>query len=126
MAHRSFTDARGRFWEVWEVRPGVALIGAATDQRRREGDRRRAEGASAWIASGQPERRSRRERRVGVATPLRNGWLAFRCGDERRRLAPVPHDWEHDADARLAAYCEAAQVVGDASGVEGGRRERSG
>jgi hypothetical protein len=129
MAHRTFTDAGGRDWQVWEVRPGRAVLGDAADRRDRGSDRRVAvavDAAAHWRASGQPERRVRHERRVGVSAPLRDGWLAFLSGDERRRLAPIPHGWEDDSDVQLAAYCRAARVVGGgtAAGAERGRRYR--
>ena len=125
MAHRTFTDARGLDWEVWEVRPGLALIGEAID-RRRLADRREGGVAGTPRSDGEIERRSREERRVAVSPPLRGGWLAFRTGDERRRLAPIPVGWAEDSDIQLAAYCEAAKRVGNPAEVPGerGRGER--
>ena len=107
MAHRTFTDAQGREWEVWEVRPGLALIPGGVDRRRQRGDE-----SAAAVARDENDRRRRRDQRLAVSPPLRAGWLAFRGGgDERRRLAPVPDGWERESDARLAEYCRAAQVV---------------
>jgi hypothetical protein len=34
-----------------------------------------------------------------IVPELRAGWLAFRSGDARRRLAPIPKSWE-TADVR--------------------------
>ena len=59
-------------WQVWEVRPGRAVLGDAADRRDRGSDRRVAvavDAAAHWRASGQPERRVRHERRVGVSAP---------------------------------------------------------
>jgi hypothetical protein len=43
------------------------------------------------------------------------GWLTFDDGTERRRLAPVPENWERLSDVRLALLLRAAS----------GRLERS-
>ena len=36
-----------------------------------------------------------------VATELRDGWLCFDSGEERRRIGPIPRDWERMTDERL-------------------------
>jgi hypothetical protein len=43
-----------------------------------------------------------------VSAGLENGWLAFACGEQKRRLAPFPPSWETSSDAELEALCEAA------------------
>jgi hypothetical protein len=118
MAHRTFTDGQGREWEVWEVRPGLALIPGGVDRRRpRPESGESLDEGEADVAHGEHEEhdRRRRDRRLAVSPPLRGGWLAFRRGgggdEERRRLAPVPAGWDRESDARLAEYCRAAQVV---------------
>lgn len=40
------------------------------------------------------ERRRVQETRVVVPESLQKGWLAFQSGSERRRLSPIPGDWE--------------------------------
>jgi hypothetical protein len=58
------------------------------------------------------ERRKVRQTRVVVPDQLQKGWLAFQSGRERRRLAPIPNDWDemtarelldllHHADRRI-------------------------
>jgi hypothetical protein len=48
----------------------------------------------------------------GAVTPGRErGWLAFSSALERRRLAPIPSDWESVAEERLADLCATAEVV---------------
>jgi hypothetical protein len=42
---------------------------------------------------------------------FRDGWLVFECDAERRRLAPIPGDWEELADDQLEHLCSAAVVV---------------
>jgi hypothetical protein len=39
------------------------------------------------------DRRKVQETRVLVPDGLQKGWLAFQCGNERRRIAPIPEDW---------------------------------
>lgn len=42
---------------------------------------------------------------------LSTGWLCFDCGSEKRRLIPVPRDWEARSDADLDVLRRAAEVV---------------
>lgn len=48
----------------------------------------------------------------GVAGAFLQGWLTFDSGPQRRRLAPIPVDWERATDAQLRGYCERATIVG--------------
>jgi hypothetical protein len=78
MSHRSFRDELGREWDVWDVVPTAV-------------ERRIAKPAK------QPpelERRRVHETRVVVPERLQKGWLAFQCGRERRRLTPIPGEWD--------------------------------
>src|SRR4051812_45424444 len=45
----------------------------------------------------------------GVSTPLQSGWLTFESGPDRRRLAPIPADWEEASLAMLRSYCRQAR-----------------
>lgn len=48
----------------------------------------------------------------GAVTPGRErGWLAFASAVERRRLAPIPPNWESVAEEGLADLCATAEVV---------------
>jgi hypothetical protein len=38
----------------------------------------------------------------------REGWLLFESANEKRRVAPVPSDWESFSDQALAALCAGA------------------
>ena len=40
--------------------------------------------------------------------PYRFGWLAFKCGTLKRRLAPIPANWLLLDDAALATCCDCA------------------
>ena len=42
---------------------------------------------------------------------FRDGWLVFECDAERRRLAPIPGDWEELADEELERLCGVAAAV---------------
>ena len=48
----------------------------------------------------------------GVADAMRLGWLTFESTGVRRRLAPIPSDWEDASDSRLCEYCTRAPAVG--------------
>ena len=85
MAHRVFRDELGREWDVWEVVP------TAVERRISK-------------ASTRPqavERRKVKETRVVVPDSLQKGWLAFQSGRERRRLSPIPAEWEEMTSSEL-------------------------
>lgn len=42
---------------------------------------------------------------------FRLGWLVFECDKERRRLAPVPENWEALTEGELEQLCTRADVV---------------
>ena len=86
-------------WIVWKVPVKFA-------NERAELDRRRAAARFAF------ERRSGVERR-GLEPPPDwiNGWLCFETDAEKRRLAPVPRDWEECSPADLERYCSRAAVI---------------
>jgi hypothetical protein len=105
MSHREFRDSAGTLWQVWEVHPGRALSGG---RERRSGADRRADSAPAT-----PERRRRIDRRLSVSPEFRQGWLAFRANDDRRRLTPIPVGWAGAPDDELERMCAAAPRVAD-------------
>ena len=94
MKYREFRDSCDELWSVWEVEP--------SSMERRVGD--------------DPERRPRVERRrstpvarIRVDNPqFAHGWLAFESGMEKRRLCPIPPQWESLTDAELAALASQA------------------
>ncbi|HVE79900.1 MAG TPA: hypothetical protein VNA89_13625 [Gemmatimonadaceae bacterium] len=111
MSTRSFRDAHGVEWRVYAMMP--------KGLERRRNDRRRG---SAQGYSG-PERRAGGDRRLdrangaaarnhGFILPgLEGGWLVFDAPAERRRITPIPGDWERATDAELEALCRGATVV---------------
>lgn len=42
---------------------------------------------------------------------LQGGWLCFENGEEKRRLSPIPEDWENAGSDALEAYCRQASPV---------------
>jgi hypothetical protein len=96
MAHRQFRDAHGRDWDVWTVIPDRA------ERRLRNGSDDVAE-----------DRRHYRdpEVRVKLGEQWIRGWLAFETRGEKRRLAPIPDQWENSSDDELEALCNSAQPV---------------
>ncbi|HVE79245.1 MAG TPA: hypothetical protein VNA89_10305 [Gemmatimonadaceae bacterium] len=53
-----------------------------------------------------------------VATPnafvavLRGGWVVFESPAEKRRLSPIPDDWDSLADHELGELCRRAERTG--------------
>lgn len=109
MGHRSFTDASGTLWNVWDVIPQWT--------ERRSGEERRRSDDDPTVDPPVLERRQRKpDRRTGtddgarirIAEGLSRGWLAFESGGDKRRLAPIPAGWEALSEADLAALCAKA------------------
>ena len=103
MTHRKIRDRNGKSWDVWEVYPSAV-------ERRMSGEypaAQREDGST----------RERREVKVVVPTALQQGWLAFQCGDDRRRLAPIPDRWiELDDSALIALLSRADRSSSDGDG----------
>lgn len=103
MALREFVDSTGRRWEAYSVIP--------RDQERRHYDRR-SDGVV--LEDSDDRRESDRRITVGGRSDLldgTSGWLAFQHADERRRLTPIPKDWEGCDESQLLSYFEAARPV---------------
>ena len=101
MAHRQFTDSEGVEWTVYDVVP-------RPDERRHR-DRRDMPSAEAELV----DRRTDDRRATVNARPVRltRGWLCFESSSERRRLQPIPEEWQHSTDADLAALLQRARVA---------------
>jgi hypothetical protein len=100
LAHRTFIDSKRVTWDVWEVIP-------TSHERRSEiGDRRRQPRRT-------PDRRQVVDRsRARGSGPYAQGWLAFECKHDKRRLAPVPDGWEELDDLELGRLVDQAASVG--------------
>ena len=103
MAYRTFIDSDGVEWQAWDVLPKAV--------ERRLKNRR----ASREIVSFPDRRRAERRQVDGQWTPLtsgiRDGWLCFEADGIRRRLCPIPADWEDCAFRVLESYCRSASPV---------------
>jgi hypothetical protein len=96
MAHREFTDTFGRNWNVWSVVPERA-------------ERRRRDGAA--VRGAERRHGKSKEFRVPLAEQWVDGWLAFETKGEKRRLAPIPDDWEAATDEQLHRMLERAEQI---------------
>jgi hypothetical protein len=107
MGYRSFTDSAGVAWQIWDVIPRY---------RHEQLERRRAprEGDTALIAEPEPspgfDRRSG-SREAAVPERMAAGWLCFEGAEEKRRLAPIPNNWERLTDQELEELCRTATRV---------------
>lgn len=101
MALRTFVDSAGNEWQAFDVVP--------RSNERRGYDRRQQ------VKRESSEDRRERDRRltVGGAREISGaqGWLCFECAGERRRLSPIPADWNRASDAQLDVYRMAARPV---------------
>jgi hypothetical protein len=107
MGYRTFVDNDGSYWQVWDSQPTkVERRLASTDRRkqrffpRRETERR----------SGQ-DRRMNSQRRIVLAEGYGSGWLTFESLREKRRLLPIPYQWEEMSQGELRALCDKAKRV---------------
>jgi hypothetical protein len=105
MSLRAFLDSGGNEWHVFDV---VPRTGERRNQERRVS-------ASAEQQLGADRRDGNRRLGVGgVARALAinsEGWLCFERGSDRRRLSPIPTDWNRCPDETLEAYCRRARPV---------------
>jgi hypothetical protein len=102
MALRTFTDATGTEWQVYDVVP--------RPEERRHYDRRTPTGQSAVERRGDEDRRLT-VGRLSALSDLGLGWLCFDRGDQRRRLAPIPEAWAQASEAELERYLGIARPV---------------
>lgn len=105
MAYRTFVDGDGAYWQVWDVQP--------TRIERRHGDRRHPL-ASRWQGKERrtgSERRLTNQRRITLSSGFGEGWLTFESLKEKRRLTPIPANWEQCGDAELRSFCTRARRI---------------
>ena len=98
MALREYTDAAGVAWQVWHVVPTTRAIVPVIP-----GDRRRQADGDFPV--------ERRRRGLALTPGMEGGWLCFECAAQKRRLAPVPLDWETCRDEVIAWYLSRATPV---------------
>lgn len=101
MGHRTFVDAEGVTWTVWDVHPQLA--------ERRRGARRVPPsrlGTTGRDLRAGVDRRRRAEVRVPVRKGYEHGWLAFDSAVGSKRLAPIPAGWDTVSESKLWALCQ--------------------
>lgn len=106
MPYRTFADETGRSWEIWDVRP---------ERIERRGGERRSERPTPWTGLERrvaDDRRRQREVRMRLDYPLSEGWLVFKSDEEKRRLSPIPANWESMRAPDLRALWARAEVIG--------------
>lgn len=81
---REFTDTAGTKWRVFDVNPSVVASELGTDVGRVQSFPSKAHA---------------------------DGWLCFESATEKRRLAPIPPEWEICDLEKLEAFCERAGFV---------------
>ena len=101
MALREFPDSAGRIWEVWDTHP-KEMNSAGT------GESTFSKYMADQIVRGGSQPTS-------VRHEYQAGWLTFKLGDHRRRLAPIPAQWESADDATMRSYLDSAQEMSDST-----------
>lgn len=102
MAIREYLDASGTRWQVWRVQPtgGADLLYTGTERRQNE---------IGAISDGGGRRKPLT--RPSVTPGMERGWLCFESDREKRRLMPIPDDWEVCPEQVLGWYCRKAEPV---------------
>jgi hypothetical protein len=62
-----------------------------------------------WEVRAVRDNLTERRMRLLPRPELANGWLLFRLGEERRRLAPLPPGWFVATDVQLTRWCDDAE-----------------
>ena len=106
MTYRVFEDPRGRQWQVWQVSPSYSE--RRKSERRAGADRRARTRASSTDRRARPDRRVQAMRRYLGMPSMAAGWLCFESRGEKRRLTPVPVNWENADERALVAFCDSA------------------
>jgi hypothetical protein len=95
VAVREYTDSDGVAWQVWEVIPQSV-------ERRKLRERRVAD-------RDQYDRRKRHEVRLRPSDGDVDGWLVFESFDVKKRLRPIPKDWNQASEVELESMCARAE-----------------
>ena len=104
MGYRIFVDSDGVEWQAWDVLPRGM-------ERRIRNRRTSRERLSFTDRRNAVERRKVDGRWTPLTSGLRDGWLCFDASGMRRRLTPIPADWEECSYSALEDYCRLAIPV---------------
>ncbi len=99
MPLREFPDSFGGIWQAWDTYPQGA---DSAGQR---------ESAFSKYMANLPTRGGRQP--TTVRDQYEAGWLTFKFRNARRRLSPIPADWESADDATLRGYLDSAHESPD-------------
>jgi hypothetical protein len=103
--HRTFRDDIRRLWNAWDVHP------AWGERRHLERRTRAAAPPPALNDRRRVERRRQDGLRIALPPRLARGWIAFECGEERRRVAPIPAHWSDLDEPGLRALWRTAEEL---------------
>ena len=107
MAYRTFVDGGGAYWQVWDSQP------TKVERRVSSADRRNLK-RFPWRGTERRSGTDRRvvsQRRITLSEGHGSGWLTFESLDEKRRLIPIPNDWETASSAELRVLCARAKRI---------------
>jgi hypothetical protein len=107
MAYRTFVDSNGAYWQVWDSQP-TKMERRVSDSDRRNLKRFPWKGIERRSGF---DRRTVNQRRITLAEGYGSGWLTFESFDEKRRLIPIPRDWENSTQEELRVLCDKAKRV---------------
>ena len=111
MSYRTFVDGNGSYWQVWDSQP--------TKMERRVSADRRKPRYYAWGGTERrsgTDRRTTSQRRIVLSEGYGAGWLTFESLNEKRRLIPIPANWENVSQTELRTLCERAKRVAKSEG----------
>lgn len=113
---RQYRDSRGLDWRVWAVVPSESNADVLA-----RADAVEPTGNAARDAAAVERMEVLRQRRARWTS----GWLLFESAEGRRRLRPIPPDWNTASPAQLEEMCGRAQPVPpEGSGSSSGSRAR--
>ena len=96
MSLREFVAEDGRSWQVWDTRPAVNAVNASHSA------------LSRYLSAMDP---TAAVHPALVRDHFKGGWLTFVSDGERRRLAPIPPDWQKvDELALMRLLTEAVEA----------------
>jgi hypothetical protein len=107
MAYRTFVDGNGAYWQVWDSQPTKVERRVSSSDRR---NLKRFPWKGAERRSGL-DRRTVSQRRITLSEGYGSGWLTFESFDEKRRLIPIPSDWESASQEELRLLCTKARRI---------------
>jgi hypothetical protein len=106
MPYRTFVDTDGLEWQVWDIVPRL------TERRSDDSTERRVDIVPTPFADRREDsRRLTVSRRAVLRGSYAQGWLCFECAKEKRRLSPIPLDWNTCSEKLLEVYSRHAEPV---------------